>query len=440
MSETQNTNSEIQVESITLSELFKKNLVIPEYQRPYKWKEKNVIQLLNDIWEAMNREQKIYRVGTIILHKEAEKLNIVDGQQRLVTITLILHYLGEGQEGQEKLPLLKSNFSHTDSKNNIAFNYNSIKNWFNGFSEEQKKVFKKYILENCEFIKIELNNISEAFQLFDSQNARGKALEPYDLLKAFHLREMKENTESERLTCVKGWEKAVNQGLLNNLGKYLFRIRKWARGEDAKEFSKNDIDEFKGMNLHTFKNYPYLKSYLLNDSLINEMSKNPMNQYFGANIQFPYQITQMIINGKRFFGYIDFYTNLYHNLFKKENFSEFTIFYKKACYYWGHHRIGDIYVREMFEASILLYIDKFGDTDFLKVSEILYKWSYKLRLKQPRVAYTSIDKYIRENQNIFKLLYKSYFHQEILKVNIQMPENEIVYKIIEVQNIFNPTK
>ena len=64
------------------------NLVIPPYQRPYKWTAKNVIQLLDDIVDAKNSNKETYRVGTLILHQEQNqkgelrRYNIVDGQQR----------------------------------------------------------------------------------------------------------------------------------------------------------------------------------------------------------------------------------------------------------------------------------------------------------------------------------------------------------------------
>ena len=43
---------------------------IPEYQRPYKWTARNAIRLLDDIIEARNDNKEVYRVGTLILHKE----------------------------------------------------------------------------------------------------------------------------------------------------------------------------------------------------------------------------------------------------------------------------------------------------------------------------------------------------------------------------------
>lgn len=47
-------------------------LVIPNYQRPYKWTAKNAIQLLDDIIEAKNDNKEVYRVGTLILHYDKD--------------------------------------------------------------------------------------------------------------------------------------------------------------------------------------------------------------------------------------------------------------------------------------------------------------------------------------------------------------------------------
>ena len=64
-------------------------LTIPEYQRPYKWTERNVNQLIDDI--LGNTDKTSYRIGTLVLHHDTndDKYNIVDGQQRTVTLTLI---------------------------------------------------------------------------------------------------------------------------------------------------------------------------------------------------------------------------------------------------------------------------------------------------------------------------------------------------------------
>jgi uncharacterized protein with ParB-like and HNH nuclease domain len=164
--------------------LLKEKLIIPVYQRPYKWTEKNVIQLLEDIFEYVIVKNKDYRIGNIILHSKDANNNIVDGQQRLTTISLIMKILENTFNGL----LLNEKFKHTISKNNIVYNYRIINQWINtkiGNDESKKADFKTKILNKCEFVLFTVFQQDEAFQLFDSQNARGKALEPYDLLYRF---------------------------------------------------------------------------------------------------------------------------------------------------------------------------------------------------------------------------------------------------------------
>ena len=73
-------------------------LKIPDYQRPYKWKAENANQLLDDILGAQTDNKEVYRVGTLILHKttceEQEVYHIVDGQQRVITFSLLMKAFG----------------------------------------------------------------------------------------------------------------------------------------------------------------------------------------------------------------------------------------------------------------------------------------------------------------------------------------------------------
>jgi uncharacterized protein with ParB-like and HNH nuclease domain len=59
--------------------LARTNLKIPVYQRPYKWTVRNVNQLIDDILFMSNRGKSKYRIGTVVLHKNSNGLDIVDG-------------------------------------------------------------------------------------------------------------------------------------------------------------------------------------------------------------------------------------------------------------------------------------------------------------------------------------------------------------------------
>jgi hypothetical protein len=68
---------------------------IPPYQRPYSWKKENVQQLLEDVWEAYEANDKEYFIGSLItIEKERnQRYDVVDGQQRLTTLNLIFSRL-----------------------------------------------------------------------------------------------------------------------------------------------------------------------------------------------------------------------------------------------------------------------------------------------------------------------------------------------------------
>ena len=83
---------------INLDKLFtdEYEFVIPEYQRPYTWGVEHAVQLLVDLQEALERDlDEPYFLGSIVLVKDAQssRAEVIDGQQRLVTLTLLLAVL-----------------------------------------------------------------------------------------------------------------------------------------------------------------------------------------------------------------------------------------------------------------------------------------------------------------------------------------------------------
>ena len=79
-------------EVISVYELLQDSqLFIPLYQRPYKWTEKNVRSLIDDVIRF--KDKSAYRLGAIVIHREKDKHNIVDGQQRTVSLILLAQAL-----------------------------------------------------------------------------------------------------------------------------------------------------------------------------------------------------------------------------------------------------------------------------------------------------------------------------------------------------------
>ena len=151
---------------VSVRELLLRDLCIPKYQRPYKWSVQNVDNLLCDIQDAVKESEKFvgfkYRIGTVILNRN----DIVDGQQRLITLTLLNLYL----DNEFSNALTKIKFENKVTQNNIHENYLYIKEWFAGKNENEKKIFLKAMDSLLEMVVIDVERLSEAFQVFDSQN------------------------------------------------------------------------------------------------------------------------------------------------------------------------------------------------------------------------------------------------------------------------------
>ena len=111
------------VNEVILIDLMNMNLKIPTYQRPYEWTKKNVYTLLEDILE-MYTVKKSINLGTIILYENKGSFDIVDGQQRLITLSLLLRVMSDRRD----FKLLNEKILCTSiSMPNIKENYKSIR-------------------------------------------------------------------------------------------------------------------------------------------------------------------------------------------------------------------------------------------------------------------------------------------------------------------------
>lgn len=209
----------------SVNELLSMNLNIPDYQRPYKWDIQNIDDLFLDITNAISdadryRTEFKYRIGTIILHRtKNDTYDVVDGQQRIISLVLLKQCLEPGFE----CSILQIDFTNKVSQFNIHRNYAFIREWFSLKSEDVKRDFIHAFEHILEVVVVCVDKVTEAFQLFDSQNTRGKALDPHDLLKAYHLREMKKYPY-EMEHAVTKWEAKDTEKIKELFDLYLFPI------------------------------------------------------------------------------------------------------------------------------------------------------------------------------------------------------------------------
>lgn len=307
------------LETCSLGQLFSNPLVIPDYQRNYCWEDKQVKALWNSLKEIPQNSN--YHLGTIILQKDKEgKYNIIDGQQRLVTLTLIVQEMKYSGE----LPLLTQSFRSENSRKHIANSKWLIKQLA---SKTHDQAFCKRIIENLNFSVLILTDsrLDLAYTFFSNENSKGVPLSDYDLLKAHHLRFILNGKQAEHLAG--RWNSLIEKeyrSLEITLATHLFRLRRWMR--------KNDYDPEEKLRV---------KEEFSAAILIPEIPP------FGEKFDF----YEKIQGGTHFFVYAEFFVEKYRHFITLKQ-------YKSLRYHlqWeSHWRYADV-----IETLLFAYYLKFG--------------------------------------------------------------------------------
>lgn len=228
---------------------------VPNYQRPYSWNFDHVETLLDDLKVgafANGREMADvpeYFLGSVVLIKRPDdpEALVVDGQQRLVTLTIILAILRDnmGEQGRKLQRFIyqaedelageaaeyririrdrdQSVFSeyiqvdgkttiklsesipekYSDTQKRIINNAKICAEAINGMSEEERARISQFILQKCVVVVISSPDFDSAYKIFNVLNDRGMQLSPTDILKAKLLEKLDGNDED---IYAKKWE------------------------------------------------------------------------------------------------------------------------------------------------------------------------------------------------------------------------------------------
>ncbi|WP_291511632.1 DUF262 domain-containing protein [Acidithiobacillus sp.] len=447
------------VRTSTVGELLEEHLQIPSYQRPYSWWPETALQLLDDLRDAAQQRDKVsYVLGAVILHHDGKMLNVVDGQQRLLTLRILLDLL-ENQNAYEDLtnppgkdtpPIVRV---IKDLKREIkcsAENAQADATTQSGANQaNENKKLADFIKHKCQMIRIETDDIDEAFRVFDSQNYRGKPLAPHDLLKAYHLRAMRHETAAMKVALIDAWESAGDAALDHLFSRYLYRITRWSRGENAPQFTERDIDLFKGID-PSRDSTPYARYHSIAQtampllSLLDANDSDETSSAFGhASFQrvlghARFQLDAPVVAGRLFFERVTFMLGEVNRLIKDiANLyaAEWPTESKPFPFYRvsgdgtlieqppGRYR----YVSELYLAAALYYVNKFGMENFERHRDLLFAWAYALRTGLLRVQYRSVDNHASENEptvSAFKLIRNARSANELrgLSLRVLLPK------------------
>lgn len=360
----------VQLFSLRLCDIFRSDvpLHIPEFQRIYCWEEKNVRKLLEDIFNI--RHGNPYHLGNIIIQFKEDRFDIIDGQQRLVTLALILSELGKND-----IPLLEQSFNSNEAKSYVAYNKYIIRNFIEKFIEEKDRTQSiDSLLDKLMFSVLVLNDksLELAYTFFSNQNSRGKSLTDYELLKSHHLRFISSEEQAKHLAMK--WDNMLlnyeddegERNVSRTLETYLFRLRKWMR--------KNEW----------FDNEQYkVKTEFEAAPIIAEIP--PFGERFVFN--------EAIQGGSHFFAYVD------HFIFRFETFKN-TATYKATLILNGETHS---WYRDVIQAFLFAYYLKFDNLYLEEALVSISKIVSRHRYENGRTNFHQLMKYAGDCELVLML-------------------------------------
>lgn len=193
-------------ELITIAELIGKgSFCIPEYQRGYRWTQDEVEKLLNDIYEFNadgTEANEYYCLQPIVVKKIKDEYRIVDGQQRITTISLILGVISKELSQNESQ--ITINYKVTDNPLDNDYKDEAITviyNWISKKEKESKEFklnkLKENLLNSTKVIWYELDKDEEEHKVFERLNVGKIPLTSAELIKAALLNSKNFTRDSE---------------------------------------------------------------------------------------------------------------------------------------------------------------------------------------------------------------------------------------------------
>ena len=287
---------------------------IPLYQRPYAWTKEEVGELLDDLIVAMDQDSDApYFLGSIVLiKKDGDAMSqVVDGQQRLTTLTMLLCVLRDISEQDEtkrglntrilevgdRLSGTKDRFrlslrerdreffqqhvqransiegflkldpvEFSDSQTRIFENVKYLREKLLDYDEQRRYELARYIIQNCFLVVVSASDGDSAHRIFSVMNDRGLYLSPTDILKAEVLGKLSHDSQDEYAAKWEGIEEELGRDNFRDLFAHIRMIyrKEKLRGTLQKEFQDHvlgDLTPEKAMQFVDDVLEPYARVY-----------------------------------------------------------------------------------------------------------------------------------------------------------------------------------
>lgn len=192
-----------------INDLLELSFFIPAYQRGYRWSKRQVVELLNDVYEfCLNKnktEQDFYCLQPVVVKARGEQWELVDGQQRLTTILIILGYFNSrfAEDFRKQLYSIEyetrpeskeyiATLDESQKDKNIDFHYifesyNEIRNWFKDKINRINDI-ESVFLNDVKVIWYQISETENVTEVFTRLNMGKIPLVNAELVKALFLK------------------------------------------------------------------------------------------------------------------------------------------------------------------------------------------------------------------------------------------------------------
>ena len=307
----------IEAKELDLGRIFSNDFCfeIPDFQRPYAWTTEQVEDLLDDLDYAIGDGNNIqdkapYFLGSIVIIKKSlnSLAHIVDGQQRITTLTILLCVLRELssskrfqdslsnrlfeegdillnipdryrlsvrkkdskffqkniQEGGGLSGLLKQIPPEmSDSQQRMFENAKYLWDKLSQRRDDQRNALAQFVVQRCYLVVVSTSDQSSAYRIFSVLNDRGLDLSPTDILKADIIGGMDEEIRSEYTEKWEDMEEELSRDSFRDLFAHIRMIfmRSKLRGSLQQEFQDNVLSQVQGREFIDDVLEPYADAY-----------------------------------------------------------------------------------------------------------------------------------------------------------------------------------
>lgn len=295
------------------------DFTIPTYQRPYAWEKEQALQLLDDLTEALDRPgEDPYFLGSIVLVKEQEspKADVIDGQQRLTTLTILLAVLRDRTSDEElsknlggmirepgnrlqaldpkprltlrdrdvalftskvQEPLAVAGLIAThpsaldnDAQRSVRANAEAIDARLGEWPEDEVFRFAQFLANQTILVVVTTPDLASAYRIFSVMNARGLDLSPADIFKSQVIGAIGEDSSAAADKAAKQWEDAEGELGRSDFADLFLHIRmifarRRARKDLLREFPEQVLNTYLPDNGGGFVDdvlVPYAQHYM----------------------------------------------------------------------------------------------------------------------------------------------------------------------------------